>query len=38
MHGSLKLILNELIDNKYFYGFKTEEDIDEILSLLPDEL
>ena len=36
MHGNLKLILNETIDNKYVYGFKTEEDIDETLSLIPD--
>lgn len=37
MHGNLKLILNEPIDNKYVYGFKTEEDIDETLSLIPDD-
>lgn len=36
MHGNLKLILNEPIDSKYVYGFKTEEDIDETLSLIPD--
>ena len=37
MHGNLKLILNEPIDNKYVYGFKTDEDIDETLSLIPDD-
>lgn len=37
MHGNLKLILNEPIDSKYVYGFKTDEYIDETLSLIPDD-
>ena len=32
-----KLIPNEPTDNKYIYDFRTEEDFDEMLSLLPDK-
>ena len=34
MHGNLKIVLNTPIRNRYVVGFKTKEDIGEILASL----
>ena len=34
MHGNLKVVLNTPIRNRYVVGFKTEEDVGQILASL----
>ena len=34
MHGNLKVVLNTPIRNRYVVGFKTKEDIGQILASL----
>ena len=31
MHGNLKVVLDTLIENRYVVGFKTKEDVAQIL-------
>ena len=34
MHGNLKVVLNTPIKNRYVVGFKTKEDVGQILASL----
>ena len=34
MHGNLKVVLNNPIRNRYVVGFKTKEDVGQILASL----